>query len=107
MRPIIQDEFTKLKVSRQRKSQLRRTRDGLCPICGKPKLDKGKNKFCQEHYDIHLVRTNKFNRKLCAEIKKKVVEIKEAQGLEPTERASFNTWTEARKEIRHEQTNSN
>lgn len=34
----IQDEFTHLNISRQRKYQLRRKRDGLCTICGKPVL---------------------------------------------------------------------
>lgn len=33
----IQDEFTHLSVSRQRKKQLRNDRDGLC-ACGKPKM---------------------------------------------------------------------
>ena len=30
----IQDEFTKLEISRQRKWQLRRERDGCCTECG-------------------------------------------------------------------------
>jgi hypothetical protein len=38
----IQDEFADLPVSRQRKSQLRRQRDGLCIICGQPR--------CSSHY---------------------------------------------------------
>lgn len=33
----IQDEFTALAVSRTRKMQLRRVRDGLCHSCGKPR----------------------------------------------------------------------
>jgi len=36
MRPAIKDEFTKLKVSRQRKYQLRMERDHRCIICGEP-----------------------------------------------------------------------
>lgn len=31
---MIHDEFTDLKISRQRKYQLRKTRDGQCRICG-------------------------------------------------------------------------
>jgi len=38
MRPPIKDEFTHLKISRQRKHQLRRIRDGLCEICGEPRV---------------------------------------------------------------------
>lgn len=36
MRQPIKDEFTKLKISRQRKYQLRKQRDGLCTECGEP-----------------------------------------------------------------------
>ena len=36
MRPAIKDEFTHLKVSRQRKYQLRMSRDGRCTECGAP-----------------------------------------------------------------------
>lgn len=36
MRKIIQDQFTELKVSRQRKWQLRKAVLGLCQICGDP-----------------------------------------------------------------------
>jgi hypothetical protein len=32
----IRDEFTKLKISRQRKYQLRMTREGRCTECGAP-----------------------------------------------------------------------
>jgi hypothetical protein len=32
----IQDEFTKMRISRQRKYQLRRERDGKCRVCGSP-----------------------------------------------------------------------
>lgn len=36
MRRPIKDEFTHLKVSRQRKYQLRMARDKRCVICGQP-----------------------------------------------------------------------
>ncbi len=36
MGKTIQDEFTNKKLSRQRKYQLRKSRDGLCCQCGKP-----------------------------------------------------------------------
>jgi hypothetical protein len=36
MRKPIKDEFTNLKVSRQRKYQLRMRRDGRCTECGEP-----------------------------------------------------------------------
>ena len=36
MRPPIKDEFQHLNVSRQRKYQLRKQRDGLCTECGAP-----------------------------------------------------------------------
>lgn len=49
-RPI-KDEFTPLLVSRQRKWQLRRTRDGFCPICGQ-KPEKAAS-YCAKHADAH------------------------------------------------------
>ncbi len=36
MRTAIQDEFSDLPISRQRKYQLRRQRDNLCTECGEP-----------------------------------------------------------------------
>jgi hypothetical protein len=36
MRKSIRDEFTKLRISRQRKWQLRMERDGRCTECGAP-----------------------------------------------------------------------
>jgi hypothetical protein len=36
MRPAIKDEFTHLKISRQRKYQLRMVRDRRCTECGAP-----------------------------------------------------------------------
>ncbi len=35
-RPAIKDEFSDLRVSRQRKYQLRKQRDGRCTECGAP-----------------------------------------------------------------------
>ena len=43
----IHDEFTDLPVSRQRKSQLRRQRDGLCIICGQPQSS---SHDCLKHF---------------------------------------------------------
>jgi hypothetical protein len=36
MSKLIRDEFTGLRVSRQRKYQLRKQRDGRCTECGEP-----------------------------------------------------------------------
>ena len=36
MRKKIEDEFTDRPVSRQRKYQMRKQRDGLCTVCGEP-----------------------------------------------------------------------
>lgn len=92
MRKTIIDEFTSLLVSRQRKSQLRRIRDGLCPICGQPKLYADKNHFCEYHYQKHLEHVNRFNRKRNKILKKEVREVKKSLGIKPTERAGFNVW---------------
>jgi hypothetical protein len=47
MRPAIQDEFTKLNVSRQVKFQLRMRRDGRCTLCGAPAV--GGSSSCLNH----------------------------------------------------------
>jgi hypothetical protein len=39
MKKPIQDEFTRLKVSRQRKYQLRMQRDARCVECGEPVVE--------------------------------------------------------------------
>ena len=39
MKEPIQDEFTRLPISRQRKYQLRQKRDHRCTQCGAPALD--------------------------------------------------------------------
>jgi hypothetical protein len=46
MRKPIQDEFTHLPLSRQRKYQLRMERDGRCTICGEPAASKAR---CLKH----------------------------------------------------------
>ena len=46
MRKKIQDEFTKMPISRQRKYQLRMKRDGRCTECGAPTV---KGSRCLEH----------------------------------------------------------
>ena len=55
-KPAIKDEFTDLKVSRQRKYQLRKQRDGLCTECGKPAVQGVR---CLEH----MVRARERQRK--------------------------------------------
>jgi len=44
---LILDEFTSLKVSRQRRYQLRRERDGLCRLCGEPV--EAPSHYCAKH----------------------------------------------------------
>lgn len=39
MPKVIQDEFSKLMVSRQRKYQLRKRKANRCQVCGKPNAD--------------------------------------------------------------------
>lgn len=48
MPKLIQDEFTRLKISDQRRYQLRREKKGLCRLCGSPVLT-GKT-YCETHY---------------------------------------------------------
>ena len=49
MPKLILDEFSNLPVSRQRKWQLRRERDGFCRICGVKRATVGV--FCAYHAD--------------------------------------------------------
>lgn len=56
MRTPIQDQFTHLKVSRQRKYQLRMQRDGRCTECGKDVFEGSR---CVKH----LVRSRENQRK--------------------------------------------
>ena len=44
-RKLIQDEFTQLKVSRQRKWQLRKRLEGRCAVCAAP----ASGKLCDMH----------------------------------------------------------
>ena len=44
-RTLIQDEFTQLKVSRQRKWQLRKRVEGRCGVCAAP----AEGKLCDMH----------------------------------------------------------
>ncbi len=46
MNTRIEDEFTHLPISRQRKYQLRRQRDGRCTQCGEPVV---RGKRCLKH----------------------------------------------------------
>jgi len=46
MRTRIQDEFTRLPISRQRKYQLRRQRDKRCTECGEPAVEASR---CLKH----------------------------------------------------------
>jgi hypothetical protein len=43
---MINDEFTHLKISRQRKKQLRYIRDGGCALCGDPLFSSA---LCKKH----------------------------------------------------------
>ncbi len=45
-RTPIQDEFTDLPISRQRKYQLRRQKAGLCTVCGEPAVSSSR---CLHH----------------------------------------------------------
>lgn len=45
MPKIIQDEFSALDISRQRRWALRHKRDGKCSTCGRP----GKKGYCRVH----------------------------------------------------------
>lgn len=45
-KPTIQDQFTKLNVSRQRKKQLRYKAQGRCILCGATALTRG---YCLSH----------------------------------------------------------
>ena len=49
---LIQDEFTCLPISAQRRYQLRASRDGKCRICGQPVVP-GKE-YCPEHHKNQL-----------------------------------------------------
>lgn len=51
---LIQDEFSKLKVSRQRRYQLRQLSISRCPACGEPS-DPG-YKLCSKHRELQRVR---------------------------------------------------
>jgi len=52
--PVIQDEFMDRNVSSQRKSQLRRHRDGLCTYCiERPGATK---ELCAEHREVQNAR---------------------------------------------------
>ena len=48
------------KVSRQREWQLRKAKEGLCIVCGKPQTQ---GKFCSEHTLMHRVRQIELMRK--------------------------------------------
>jgi hypothetical protein len=48
VRRPIQDELTHLAISRQRKYQLRKKRDGRCTVCGEP-VARGSRSLCLKH----------------------------------------------------------
>lgn len=60
MKTII-DEFTNLPVSRGRKWQLRKARDGKCMICGEPAVTGNKSKLCLRHLKYHREYYHKYN----------------------------------------------
>jgi hypothetical protein len=57
-RKPIQDEFTALKISQQRKWQLRRIKAGLCQICSAPMLSSG---LCKKHIIQQALRQREKN----------------------------------------------
>jgi hypothetical protein len=46
---LIQDEFTDLPISRQRRYQLRCEANGRCRLCGRPAV--ADVPYCRKHYD--------------------------------------------------------
>jgi len=52
MPKLIQDEFSALNISDQRRYQLRREKRGLCRLCGSAVVA-GKP-YCQKHYERQL-----------------------------------------------------
>lgn len=59
MAKLIQDEFTSMRISRQRRYQLRREKAGQCRLCGAVAVDDGT--YCTEHLEKQ--------RMLCRKIK--------------------------------------
>ena len=57
-RPII-DEFTYLNISRQRKYQMRKKRDGRCTQCGEPALSGAR---CLKHLVLYREQQRKKQR---------------------------------------------
>ena len=55
-RKLIQDEFTALPVSRQRKWQLRKRAEGQCEVCGVP----AEGKLCDTHAVKRALRQFKY-----------------------------------------------
>lgn len=72
----IEDEFTPLPLSNQRKWQLRRKRDGLCVSCGKPAVT---SHYCEFHnkkkleYGIKSLKTNPLVRIAYREVAKAIL----------------------------------
>ena len=56
---MIQDQFTKLKVSRQRKWQMRRQATGLCKLCPSPRAT---DTYCLWHAILARDRQHRKNR---------------------------------------------
>ena len=62
MGKLIKDDFTDLKVSRQRKAQLRHRRDGFCEKCWRPALEKKDGRFavyCEFHARKQVIKRAK------------------------------------------------
>ncbi|HVV72537.1 MAG TPA: hypothetical protein VHI52_13740 [Verrucomicrobiae bacterium] len=83
MRKPVEDEFTHLNISRQRKYQLRMRRDGRCTECGQPVL--GEASRCVRH----LVKARERQRSVRG-LKRRywgtmsyLLEAEEAERLEP------------------------
>ena len=49
MAKLIQDEFTSMRISRQRRYQLRREKEGLCRICGEKAARNAR--YCKTHLE--------------------------------------------------------
>jgi len=59
----IQDEFTNLPISRQRKYQLRKQKAGLCAECGKPAASGSRCAY-------HLIAAREYNRQINGSLKR-------------------------------------
>jgi len=80
MPKLIEDEFTHLPLSRQRKYQLRKQKFNCCRTCGKPIDILFSPQYCPIHYEAHKVfaRTSKQKK---AKIKREKAQKREMRQL--------------------------